>query len=60
MDFTVELSKDLIKDMDNIIENFVEKHRDDVVSVEALAICLGALIDKRNGIEDMFKEEDNE
>ena len=60
MDFTVELSKDLIKDMDNIIENFVARHREDVVTIEALAVCLQTLIDKRNEIEDMFKEEDNE
>jgi hypothetical protein len=60
MDFTVELSKDLIKDMDNIIENFIARHREDAVSIGALVVCLQALIDKRDEIQKIVEEGENE
>jgi hypothetical protein len=60
MNFTVGVSKELIKDMDIIIENFVAKYREDVIAVEAFAICLQTLIDKRDEIQDMLEESENE
>lgn len=60
MNFSVEISKELIKDMDIIIENFVAKYREDVITVEALAICLQTLIDKRDEIQGMLEEDENE
>ena len=60
MDFTVELSKETLKDMDTILGSFVSKFADEVISIDALAICLQAIIDKRDEIQKIVEEGENE
>ena len=60
MDFTVELSKETIKDMDIILGSFVSKFANEVISIDALAVCLQAILDKRNEIQKMVEEGENE
>ena len=60
MDTIVSVSKEDIKDMDIIINNFVSKYAEDVISIGALALCLQTLIDKRDELEKFFSnKEDN-
>ena len=49
MDITVDISQATIKDLDN-----------EVISIGALAVCLQALIDKRDEIQKIVEEGENE
>ena len=61
MDITlIDISKEDIKDIDKIINNFVSKFANEVVSINALAICLQTLLDKREEIQSMLEEDNNE
>ena len=60
MDFTVDISKETVKDIDTILESFVSKFADEVISIDALAVCLQAIIDKRDEIQKIVEEGENE
>ena len=60
MDTIVSVSKEDIKDMDIIINNFVSKYAEDVVSIGALALCLQTLIDKRDELEKFFSNKEDD
>ena len=61
MDITlIDIAKEDIKDIDKIINNFVSKFANEVVSINALAVCLQALIDKRDEIQKIVEEGENE
>lgn len=58
MDMMIDISKEDIKDIDTVINSFVSKYADEVVSIGALALCLQTLIDKRNELQELFDKED--
>lgn len=60
MDITVDISKETVKDMDTVIGSFVSKFANEVISIGALAVCLQALIDKRDEIQKIIEEGKNE
>ena len=60
MDTIVSVSKEDIKDMDIIINNFVSKYAEEVVSIGALALCLQTLIDKRDELEKFFSNKEDD
>jgi hypothetical protein len=57
MDMIIDISKEDIKDIDTVINSFVSKYADEVVSIGALALCLQTLIDKRNELQELFDKE---
>ena len=60
MDMVTSISKEDIKDMDIIINSFVTKYAEEVTSINALALCLQTLIDKRNELEKFFSNEEDD
>ena len=54
------LDKDDLKEIDNIINHFVENNKDKTTSVSALAFCLQKLMEGREELaEELEREEDD-
>lgn len=60
MDMVASISKEDIKDMNIIINSFVTKYVEEVTSINALALCLQTLIDKRDELEKFFSNEEDD
>ena len=52
----IVLKKEDLKEVENIINNFVKKMKDSTTSVTALAYCLNELMNSYDKLKENFKE----
>lgn len=56
----ITISKEALKEIDYIIEHFVENFRDKVTDIGALAFCLQVLIDGKEKLEEQILKDEEE
>lgn len=54
------LDKNDLKEIDNIIDHFVDNNQNETTSVSALAFCLQSLMEARDNLEKELENEDND
>ena len=51
----IELNKNDLKEIDYIIDHFIENNKNETISITALAFCLQTLIDGKEKLEKELK-----
>lgn len=54
------LNKDDLKEIDDIINHFVENNKNKTTSISALAFCLQKLMEGRKELEEILEREKND
>lgn len=55
----IGLNKNDLKDIDYIINHFIENNKNETISIPSLAFCLQKLIDGREELAKALEEEDD-
>ena len=54
------LNKNDLKEIDYIIDHFIENNKNETISIPALAFCLQTLIDGKEKLEEMLEGEEDD
>ena len=56
----IELNKEILNEVHNLVSRFVVKMQNETTSVQALAYCLQVLIEAENDLKEKLESEEDE